>query len=622
MRILFVNMPFAAVRGAIGPSLLKAHLAAAGYHSRVLHLNMRFALQFGSAGYSYIAEGSPNQSLAGDWVFSSCLYGERPAADAAYLDAFEERFGQGDSCASAIATIRRARSLASAFLDECIHDPIWQDYDIVGFTSTFTQHVASLALARRLKDRYRDKTIIFGGANCENVMGLAAHRMFPFVDYVCSGEADVSFPRLVDALSEGGDPRAIPGVIARHDGQSGALSLSPEKVADLDDLPVPDYGDFFEQLAVFGDSDAGILMESSRGCWWGEKHHCTFCGLNGTTMAYRSKSANSVLAEIETQVSRYRRNNIEMVDNILDMRYFNDLLPRLRSRGLRLDLFYETKANLTKQQVRDLYESGVNTIQPGIESLSNGVLRIMRKGTTAMQNIQLLKWCKEVGIHVFWVLLYCFPGEDPTDYRRMAVLIDQLTHLEPPQVMQPIRLDRFSPNFVSAQDLGFCNVRPDRSYRLIYDEDETNLGDLAYYFECDYVDGRRPVEYVAETKQAVQRWFNQAGCQGLTYLDSGDELEVRDFRPVSQRRLNILNGVDREVYLYCDSHRSGRAVENFVEGLDLPAEAAQVSLHRLVRDQLMLRLDDRYLSLAVASTARPDVESGQTKDDSITLSGQ
>ena len=617
MRILFVNMPFAAVRAAIGPSLLKAHLAAAGYHSRVLHLNMRFARQFGSTDYSYVAEGSPNQSLAGDWVFSSCLYGERPAADAAYLDAFEERFGQDVSCAGAIATIRRARALASAFLDECLDDPIWQDYDIVGFTSTFTQHVASLALARGLKERYPDKTIIFGGANCESVMGLAVHRMFPFVDYVCSGEADVSFPRLVDALSQGGEPLAIPGVIGREGGQSVALSLSPEKVADLDDLPMPDYGDFFEQLAVMGDSDAGILMESSRGCWWGEKHHCTFCGLNGTTMAYRSKSANRVLAEIETQVARYQRNNIEMVDNILDMHYFNDLLPQLRSRGLRLDLFYETKANLTKKQVRELHESGVKTIQPGIESLSNGALTIMRKGTTAMQNIQLLKWCKEIGINVFWVLLYGFPGEDPADYRRMAVLIDQLTHLEPPQVMQAIRLDRFSPNFVSAKDLGFCNVRLDRSYRLIYDEDETNLSELAYYFECDYVDGRQPLDYVAETKQAVRRWCNQAGGQGLIYIDRGDQLDVWDYRPISQRRLNILNGVDREVYLYCDSQRSARAVETFTEGLGLSAEAAQESLRRLVRDQLILRIDDRYLSLAVASTVPREGERGLTVDNTI-----
>ena len=67
--------------------------------------------------------------------------------------------------------------------------------------------------------------------------------------------------------------------------------------------------------------------------------------------------------------------------------------------------------------------------------------------------------------------------------------------------MQAIRLDRFSPNFVSAKDLGFCNVRPDRSYRLIYDEDETILSDLAYYFECDYVDGRQPLDYVDETNR-------------------------------------------------------------------------------------------------------------------------
>ena len=104
------------------------------------------------------------------------------------------------------------------------------------------------------------------------------------------------------------------------------------------------------------------------------------------------------------------------VDNILDMRYFRDVLPQLRERQLGLTLFYETKANLTKEQVKLLRDAGVLAIQPGVESLSTHVLQLMRKGVTALQNIQLLKWCRQYGVTVAWNLLYGFPGETAADY--------------------------------------------------------------------------------------------------------------------------------------------------------------------------------------------------------------
>ena len=54
-----------------------------------------------------------------------------------------------------------------------------------------------------------------------------------------------------------------------------------------------------------------------------------------------------------------------MVDKILDMHYFRDLIPELQRRQLKLGLFYETKANLTKQQVGALHDAGIESIQQG-----------------------------------------------------------------------------------------------------------------------------------------------------------------------------------------------------------------------------------------------------------------
>jgi hypothetical protein len=75
--------------------------------------------------------------------------------------------------------IRHARSCAGRFVRDCLASVDWDAYDVVGFTSTFAQNVASLALARRVADLHRSSAIVFGGANCEGEMGLGLHRCFP-----------------------------------------------------------------------------------------------------------------------------------------------------------------------------------------------------------------------------------------------------------------------------------------------------------------------------------------------------------------------------------------------------------------------------------------------------------
>ena len=69
-------------------------------------------------------------------------------------------------------------------------------------------------------------------------------------------------------------------------------------IDDLDALPVPDYSDYFRDLDASGvsaDVLPVLLFETARGCWWGAKSHCTFCGLNGGAMAFRAKSQSRAL---------------------------------------------------------------------------------------------------------------------------------------------------------------------------------------------------------------------------------------------------------------------------------------------------------------------------------------
>ena len=164
---------------------------------------------------------------------------------------------------------------------------------VVGFSCTFQQTVASFALARRLKARFPELVTVFGGASFDGEMGVELARSVDCVDFAVSGEADASFPALLRALATGGDPAAVPGVISR------ATVTAPEPPpGSLDDLPVPDYGEYFERaerlklLQRGARHQAWIPFESARGCWWGAKHHCTFCGLNGTAMRFQIGKAH------------------------------------------------------------------------------------------------------------------------------------------------------------------------------------------------------------------------------------------------------------------------------------------------------------------------------------------
>jgi ribosomal peptide maturation radical SAM protein 1 len=363
-------------------------------------------------------------------------------------------------------------------------------------------------------------------------------------------------------------------------------------VTDLDALPYPEYRDFFEQFQAsrFGKEwQPSVFVETSRGCWWGERMHCTFCGLNGATMAYRSKSAARALDELTHLATTWPGCDIQVVDNILDLKYFKTLLPELAARKLDVSLFYETKSNLKKDQVRLLRDAGVMTIQPGIESFSDRVLKQMKKGVTGLQNIQLLKWCKEIGIHPIWNFLIGFPRESPDDYFEMATLSARVCHLPEPSGVSVIRLDRFSPNFNEAGQLGFTRLRPLPFYEFLYDLPESARHNLAYYFAYDYKAPQDVTRYADPLVRSVHAWKTTWKHTELVSVDLDDRLFVFDTRPRARAPVSVLTGQDRELFLTCDAITDSSALDVSASG----------RLRTLAVNGLMLNEGAKYLSLAV-----------------------
>jgi len=614
--VALICMPWAvAIRPSIALGILKGVLDDAGIACTVSSYHLAFAEHLAQrtrdhaqpltlAVYQDVAE-TLTAGGAGDWCFSVPPYRTPdPLRDQAYLDEFATQGG-----IDARDRLLRIRELVPEFLDSCVREIVAAAPRVVGFSTTFCQNVPSLVLARMIKERLPDTTIVFGGSNCDGAMGAALHRCFPWVDIVVRGEGERVFPAVVRQLLAGEPLDEQPGLCFRRGGAVVAVAETSSTVA-LDAAPMPNYDEYFARLGTSSLATElrtmmSIPFEAARGCWWGAKHHCTFCGLNGQTMKFRSKSPDKVFAELGALAARYRCLTFFAVDNIIDTAYFSSLLPWIRDSGWNTTLFFETKANLKRGDVKALSDAGVRVIQPGIESLSSAVLSLMRKGVTALINIRLLKLCAEYDVVPRWNLLYAFPGEPAEAYTEMADIVPSLTHLFPPTAMGALRVDRFSPYFVEREQLQMRVVGPRWFYHHLYDVADSDLFDLAYFFDGEPL-GEMPSRPVyAELRKRVDRWIanHDATYRTLRYQIGPDFVVIQDLRPGVGPARYVLDRVEALIYLACDAGATPSAVLRALGDANdgRTVEEIREFLDEMVGARLMFRENDHYLGLAVCA---------------------
>ncbi|MER5638990.1 RiPP maturation radical SAM C-methyltransferase [Kitasatospora sp. NPDC002227] len=566
MRIVLLHMPWGALDlPSLALGILHTAATRAGHQVEVRYANLDFADWAAAAtgltldDYSYFAERSYFQG-AGDWAFAGALYEEEAEPGTVPAD-FAEYFGflaANGASAAEIELVRRMRAAVPAFLDHLVAELAADPPDLVGFSSTFQQNAASLAAARRLKQACPQVRTVLGGANCDGPQGAALHRNFPFLDHVVRGEGEAAFPALLDLLAAGEtDLSAVPGLCWRD--PAGAPRANPMSTRPLPPAAIlpPCYEGYFERLdasVAAGWVEPHLVLEGSRGCWWGEKHHCTFCGLNGSSMEFRAKPPEAFLAELLALVERHQLLDVHLVDNILDMGYFGTVLASLAELPVDLRLHFEIKANLRRHHFQLLGEAGAVQVQPGIESLSSRVLKIMDKGVTGCQNVRALRDAQSAGVSVTWNYLYGFPGEQPADYTAVLAQLPLLHHLDPPLGAGRIAIERFSPYF-SKPELGFDLTRPAYQYRATYRLPESELADIAYVFSAPERGIGAPLG--AELSAAVAAWRLAYPDSRLSLRDSGDRITLLNSRPAYDwRHLELTDPAELALYRLLDQPRT------------------------------------------------------------------
>jgi ribosomal peptide maturation radical SAM protein 1 len=633
--VVLVSMPFDLIaQPSIQIGTVKAILARAGLSSTAKYFNLALVQamtdELGGTEamdrYELVCRLGHNR-LVGDWIFRlpSLFGGDVRQADDDYLAHLAKTHWHAERM---IPVARALRERVPAFLARCADEVLEHAPRVVGFTLMFGQTTASAALAQVLKERDPSLRVVFGGACCQGVMGSALHRMFPHVDVVVRGEAEQLAPYVFRRLVDGAPVEVRDGLCVR-DGERSFVAEREAPNSRMADVPQPIYDEYFEYVRTheIGKSleDPTLVIEAARGCWWGEKSHCTFCGLNGTSLEYRSKPFEQVLEEIVALARKHRTHRFYATDNIVDLGYFDTLMPRLHELGFDFDFLLETKVNLTKAQLAAFKRAGANRIQGGVESLSTKVLRLMKKGCTALQNIRFLKWCRELDIEADWNFLIGFPREPIEEYDRMARLVPNIVHLPPPTgYPYRIRVDRFSPYHSRPGDFGLTLKGPLPHYALVYPGvDARTVEDCAFTFEFELERPDNPWEYGDGLRHAVEAWLKpwRAGAPPTFRQYRGPDFVRLVDRRGGATVVHTLDGADAALYLACDagSRVEPARLQAERDGFALSAADARARLDAMTAANLLFEEDGRYLSLAVA--ARPRETAADDAQDPVSASG-
>lgn len=535
-KLVLVNPPFAAAHyPSIQLGIVHAQASSREISTHTYYANLALFGRINSKLYNLLSDHRGFQ--VGDWLFSYAAF--ELDNDEEFLEKYEDQVSA--LCTEAEIEVEYLRELRHeifpAFIDDCAAAVIDRGAEVVGFTSTFEQTVSGLAIARALKRKNNSIVTLFGGANFDDEMGRAHFRNHDFIDVVLNGDfepaADSLFFHL--GLTEQEAPLK-PGIMSRLKKNVPVSELRSAIEDRIFSAPIPEYSDYFDM--IHGDeidvdqlnSKVIIPFESSRGCWWGEKNHCTFCGLNGGGMKFRQREASEVVEEMAVQNRRFGVSRFAAVDNIIGPKFMNDICDLSMEHELAFNIFYEVKANLKREQIKSFARAGIRSIQPGIESLSTDVLKLMKKGIRGIQNVNTLKWSYYYGVQCSWNLLYGFPGEKEEYYVEQLTNLKKIRHLPPPAGGGRIWLERFSP-YYTGKAAGFSDFEYERSLDFVYPQ-SVEKAEISYFFSGKGSETISDSSYEA-TFKFLEEWnaaWDEDVPPYLYYMGLPGEIKIIDGR--------------------------------------------------------------------------------------------
>jgi len=607
-RIVLLSTPWPLYnRPSIQLGTLKAYLRSnyPGLQVEAHHVYLKLAE---SIGYRLYHEISKRTWLA-ETVYAALLYPER-------LQRIERLFNQesgrksvlrADGLKSIIAKVKKIS-------DDFINSLNWSDYFLAGFSVSLCQLTSALYFIRRIKEKFPKLIIVIGGSTFSGSTTGDFFKLFPEVDAVVNGEGELPFSQLIDCLAKFpslSDVPPIKGLSIPEVAKDHKAPVGFQQITSLNSLPPPDYDGYFDLLRSFDSQNAFfpvLPVETSRGCWWrqlsvsGKSTGCAFCNLNLQWEGYRTKEPSQVVDEIDHLTGKHQTLSVSMVDNVLPRKTSTEVFAKLDRLKKDLRLFSEIRATTSWAELKVMGKAGMQEVQIGIEALSTPLLKKLHKGTTTIQNIEIMKNCEALGIENISNLILYFPGSDEGD---VALT---LRNIEFALTYRPLKTAAFwlgqgSPVWQNPKSYGIQAVFNHPNWALLFPREIfQSLGFMIQAYRGDLGYQRKiwqPVKKKVATWHKIYTELHKGSIDSpiLSLRDGGDFLIIRQSRLNTEPLNHRLTGTSRIIYLFCRHHRSLKKIRD--EFPVFSEDKIVAFLKMMVDKKLMFEENDSYLSLAV-----------------------
>ncbi len=582
-------------------SLFKSCFAEKGIRSFVDYADLRFYSHLGSQMTAEILKKIYHAGRIGEYMFLHCTGWKAKWNESEYFR-FLSRYNACWDYYDIPAIIEKGKAAAEKTVEETARLIADSGAKIVGVVAQFQQINGAAAILKRVKELRPDIATMVGGAHCMDTGGRAILRHWPFADYVFFGEADEIIADICEKILAGERDFPLPYGVLRH-GEPIPEELPHRRTQDMNKIPYPDFEDYFALADAYPElyqdslnfSLNSLVLEGSRGCWWGEKTPCMFCGLNGSVRIYREKEPERFADELAYMEKRWPQTiNFKFSDNIQSFRQTKELPALMAKKMSRYPiLMTEIKSNLTEETMQRLASVGFRQLQPGIESLHDDILSLMNKGNRGLEHIALLRYARKLHIYITWNFLHGFPGEPLEAYEEIEKFLPLIYHLQPPALFTPIIYQRNNAYYNNPEKYGLDLCPAEMYWYILYDNEDYIWG-IAYNFDDLNAPKQKPEIYERVMKRVLewQEPWNKKRPERLEMELFDDKIEIRDTRMCSNQVYCTLTGLKNEIY-----RRANVPVHRETLAKEFGAEAKRI-VDELLREKLMMEMKGRVLALA------------------------
>jgi ribosomal peptide maturation radical SAM protein 1 len=567
------------------------------------HFYLTVAEDIGYRRYQAISE----RTWLAETIYAALLYPEQRE----HIEKIFYKQAAGKSLLRKIlfeALTKKIQKVSESF----IHTIDWGEYGLAGFSICLCQLTSSLYFIRQIKKLFPNLFIVVGGSMFTGEATRNLFKFFPEIDIAINGEGELPLNRLIAYLN---DPQCkemppFEGIITPKSDEKNTPATF-HQMNSLSDLVPPDYDDYFELLQSFGPDKTffpTLPMEISRGCWWHRKQEgqrytgCAFCNLNLQWAGYRSKKPEQVVSEIDHLTTKYKTLSVAFMDNLLPLKTSRDIFNDISKLGKDFRLFGEIRATTSGPVLKAMQAAGMKEVQIGIEALSTRLLKKLNKGTTTIQNVEIMKHCEMMGIKSSSNLILYFPGSDPKDVDETLRNLDFVLWFRPLKIVH-FWLGLGSPVWQHPESFGLRSVFNHRNYAAIFPPDVYKaMRFIIQSYQGDLGSQRKLWKPV---KKKLKSWKKSYGelHRSPTHENILSFRDGRSFMIIRQRRLNgqslthRLEGTSRAIYLFCWKHRSLKKI--LARFPSVASDRIEPFLKMMVDKKLMFQENNNYLSLAV-----------------------